>query len=179
MVPSKNDCYEFMQKYEMLDNIRAHSVVVEKVAGIIAEDLRESGETVSLGITSAGALMHDIAKTSCLRSGEDHAALGKMICLENGLAEIAEIVGQHVRLKTYDPRGDISEKEIVYYADKRVNHDVVVSLEERLKYLLLRYGKGENHICLRIRRNFDMAREVEKKLFSKLTFSPEEVVNLI
>jgi uncharacterized protein len=179
MVPSIVDCHEFMNKYEMLNNIKAHSVVVEKVAGIIARGLMASGETVSLGITSAGALMHDIAKTPCLRTGEDHAALGKTICLENDLAEIAEIVGQHVRLKNYDHQGDISEKEIVYYADKRVNHDVVVSLEERLKYLLLRYGKDNHHLRIRIRWNFDMAKEVEKKLFANLPFSPEEIGNLI
>ena len=46
--------------------------------------------------------------------------------------EIADIVGEHVTLKSYDPVGFITEQEIVYYADKRVNHAAVVSLEERL-----------------------------------------------
>ncbi len=179
MVPSMVDCCAFMDKYEMLDNIKAHSLMVEKVARVIARGLKEAGETVSLGVTSAGALMHDIAKTPCLKSGEDHAALGQKICYDNDLDEIAEIVGEHVRLKTCDPQGDISEKEIVYYADKRVNHDVVVSLEDRLKYLLLRYGKNNRHLRTRIRQNFELVREVEKKLFSKLTFQPAEIENRI
>lgn len=68
---------------------------------------------------------------------------------------------------------------IVYYADKRVNHDIVVSLEERLKYLLLRYGRDQHHLHARIRRNLDMAKEVEKKLFAKLSFPPEEIGNMI
>ncbi len=179
MVPSIVDCHAFMDQYKMLDNIRAHSVMVEKVAGIIARGLLECGITLSLGITSAGALMHDIAKTPCLGTGEDHAALGKKFCIDNDLFEIAEIVGQHVRLKAYDPRGDITEEEIVYYADKRVNHDVIVSLEERLEYLLLRYGKDKRDVRIRIRSNFDLARKVERKLFATLMFSPQEIGTLI
>ena len=179
MVPSIVDCYALMDRYEMLDNIKAHSLMVEKVARVIAQGLREARKSVSLELTSAGALMHDIAKTPCLTSGEDHAARGQEICDDNDLNEIAEIVGEHVRLKSFDPHLDISEKEIVYYADKRVNHDVVVSLEERMKYLLLRYGKNKRHLRTHIRENFKLAKEVEKKLFSKLTFQPEEIGNLI
>ena len=36
MIPSVEQCFELMKKYGMLDNIRAHSIVVEKVAAIIA-----------------------------------------------------------------------------------------------------------------------------------------------
>lgn len=168
-----------MEKYQMLENIRAHSIVVEKVAAIIAQGHLEVGAAVSLEITAAGALMHDIAKTRCLKTGEDHAALGQAICLENRLEEIADIVGQHVKLTSYDPLGDVSEREIVYYADKRVNHDVVVSLEERLTYLLERYGRNQTFIRERISLNMALAKEVEKKLFGRLPFGPMEMGVLI
>ena len=179
MVPSTEECFEFMKKYEMLDNIKAHSIMVERVAHLIAGGLREAGEDISLELTAAGALMHDIAKTPCLDTEADHAAVGRMICLENHLDEIADIVGEHIRLKRYEPDEVVSEKEIVYYADKRVNHDVVVSLQERLRYLLLRYGRGREHIIPLIRKNFDLSKEVEKKLFAKLLFGPEELARRI
>jgi len=168
-----------MERYGMLENIRAHSIVVEKVAAIIAEGLMDEGADLLLEKVKAGALMHDIAKTLCLHTREDHAAKGKEICLQNHLDEIADIVGEHVRLKDYRKETPVSEKEIVYYADKRVNADAVVSLEERLEYLLERYGDGKAHRHHLIRDNFDLCKDVEVKLFSRLAFDPEDLARMI
>ena len=167
-----------MEEYGMLENIKAHSIVVEKVAAIIARELQNGPVAISLERVSAGALMHDIGKTLCLHSSNDHAAKGREICLENDLPEIADIVGEHVRLMDYGPSSPIGEKEIVYYADKRVNHDVIVSLDERLAYLLERYGRNEEYICKRIIENFDQCRALEKRLFTKLSFRPEGLNDL-
>lgn len=163
----------------MLDHIRDHSIMVEKIANVLALKLMETGVDLSLPLIRAGALMHDIGKTLCLNSKHDHAAKGQEICLQNNLKEIAEIVGEHVTLKTYQRDSPISEKEIVYYADKRVNHDKVVSLEERQDYIIERYAKGRKDLCALIIKNFDFCREVEKKIFSKLSFSPENLTEMI
>jgi putative nucleotidyltransferase with HDIG domain len=179
MIPSVGNCLQFMKKYKMLANIRAHSIMVEKVAGVIAGGLRDADVDISLQKTTAGALMHDIGKTPCLDSGGDHAAKGEEICLQNHLDEIAEIVREHVRLKSYEPGAAIFEKDIVYYADKRVNHDKVVSLEERLKYLLGHYGRNKKHLNELIKENFELCKLVEKKLFTKLSFGPEDLADMI
>ena len=179
MIPSVEQCYELMKRYGMLDNIRAHSIVVEKVATIITKGLRNAGEDLLLEKVRAGALMHDIAKTLCLNTREDHAAKGKEICLQNRLDEIADIVGEHIRLKEYQKEAPVSEKEIVYYADKRVNADAVVSLEERLDYLLERYGNGKTHLRRMIRDNFDLCKDVEGKLFSRLALDPGDLARMI
>jgi putative nucleotidyltransferase with HDIG domain len=175
MIPTVEQCFEYMEKYEMLENIRAHSIVVEKVANLIARALRDVGVDVVIKKITAGALLHDIGKTLSLKTGGDHAAKGEEICYENQLDEIADIVGEHVRFKSYKPDKAICEKEIVYYADKRVNHDAVVSLEERLDYLLKRYGNNDENLCKRMRRNFGLCKEVERKLFADLAFGPEEM----
>jgi len=179
MIPSVEDCFKFMERYGMLDNIKAHSIVVEKIAGIIARGLIEAGEAISMEKVTAGALIHDIGKTSCLNSDIDHADKGREICLQNNLDAIVEIVGEHIVLKSYEPDGAICEKEIIYYADKRVNHDVVVSLAKRLEYLLERYAKDQEDLAQLIRKNFDQCKEVEEKLFSSLNFSPDDLTGMI
>ena len=179
MIPSVKECFKLMEKYGMLDNIRAHSTMVEKIASVIARELRDAGTAISSEKITAGALLHDIGKTACLNTNDDHSAVGRDICLQNHLNEIAEIVGEHVRLKNYKPDGAICEKEIIYYADKRVNHDAVVSLERRLKYLLRRYGKNKEHICQRIRDNFNMCKDVEHKLFANLSLDPEDLIDMV
>ena len=178
MIPSAEECYQYMDKYEMLENIRAHSIVVERVATIIAQGLIETGDLILEKIT-AGALMHDIGKSLCLHTKEDHAAKGEEICIQNQLDEIADIVGEHVVLKNYQPKAAVTEKEIIYYADKRVNHDHVVSLGERLEYLLERYGRNEEFIIRRIRENMEMCQDVERKIFKKVPFKPGALVEMV
>lgn len=163
----------------MLGNIRSHSMVVEKIAGVIAKGLNEAGMEISLERVVAGALMHDIGKTLCLNTREDHAVKGMEICLQHNFDEIAEIVGEHISLMSYSPDESINEKEIIYYADKRVNHDKVVSLDERLDYLIVRYARNQDRLTKLIRANFDLCREVEAKLFEHLNFRPEDLAGMI
>jgi hypothetical protein len=152
---------------------------VEKIARLIAQGLLVAGVEISLEKVIAGALLHDIGKTLCLKTDADHSAVGKDICLRNQLDEIADIVGEHIRLKNYHPEGPIVEIEVVYYADKRVNHATIVGLDERLTYLIQNYGKNEFEIQQRIRKNFQVCEEVEKKIFSKLRFAPGDVHRLL
>jgi len=175
MIPSVEKCFKLMEKYGMPDNIKAHSIVVEKIAYIIARGNIDAGFNISIEKVIAGSLMHDIGKSLCLNAKADHAAKGKEICIQNKLFEIADIVGEHIKLKNYQPEGAVIDSEIVYYADKRVNHDKVVSLDERLEYLLVRYANNKEVIGRLIKENFQQCREVEKKLFARLNFRPEDL----
>jgi uncharacterized protein len=179
MIPTVDQCQLLMEEYGMLENIKAHSMVVEKVASLLARSLRQAGEDLVLEMVTAGALMHDIAKTQCLGTREDHAKKGKEICLEHQFYEIADIVAEHIVLAEFDSNHAVREKEIVYYADKRVNHDVVVSLDERLEGLLDRYGRNKEPLKETIRNNFNLCRAVENKIFSSLPFRPGELALLI
>lgn len=178
MIPQIDECISLMTVYGMLDNIKAHSLKVERVARLLAVNLRKAGISLSLEKVSAGALLHDIGKTICLGSDENHAEKGKEICLKNNFAEIADIVEEHIRLKNYNPDTDISEKEIIYYSDKRVNHSEVVSLEKRLEYLLERYAKNDGYLTGKIKENFILCEKVEKKIFSILSFTPEDLFHM-
>jgi uncharacterized protein len=162
-----------MDRYEMLEHIRAHSVMVARVARVIAKSLKQEGMDVSVSKTTVGALLHDIGKTASLTSGGDHAEMGRLICIQNQFSEVADIVGEHVKIRHYRPEATLSEKEIVYYSDKRVNHDQIVSLDERLAYILRRYGGHHDLIQQRIRDNFDLCRRVEARLFGLLDFAPD------
>jgi putative nucleotidyltransferase with HDIG domain len=167
-----------MNRYRMLDHIKAHSLVVTKIAHLIAVDLRNDGLDISIEKATAGALLHDIGKTPSLGTAQDHSEIGRQICLRNHLDEIADIVGEHVRLKSFSMEGNFSEREIVFYSDKRVNHDRIVSLEDRLAYILERYGKNQTELTIRIRKNFELCKSVEKKLFERLNFKQESLSRL-
>jgi putative nucleotidyltransferase with HDIG domain len=179
MVPRVEECYALMDEFRMLENIRQHSIIVARVAELIASGLVQGGVDIALDRIIAGALLHDIGKTICLEQGGDHAQVGREICLRRKLHEVADIVGEHVRLRDFQPHGTISEKEIVYYADKRVNHSSVVTLDQRLHYILDRYGGNNGEICRRIRANFVQCRMVEEKLFARLSYFPTEIAAIL
>lgn len=164
----------------MLANIRAHSLMVARIAGLLAEELRtKSSHPPDLQLCVSGALLHDIAKTPCLSSGENHAKAGAELCRSLGFPEIAEIVAGHVvrpdfsleRLKA----GIFSPGEIVYYADKRVRHDQIVSLLERLDYILDKYSGGDARKQEGIQENFRRCEQLENHLFSFLNFIPDSL----
>lgn len=174
MIPTVADCFRLMTDYGMLDNIRDHSLLVARVAALLVDNIRQEGTTLSMERVVAGALLHDIGKTPCLETEEDHAERGRQICLAHGMPEIAELVAQHVILRSSDPMRT-SEEEVVYYADKRVNHDQVVSLEERLDYILDRYARENAGRYQAILKNFKRCKELETRIFTGLPFRPEEV----
>ncbi|MCG6880531.1 MAG: HD domain-containing protein [Deltaproteobacteria bacterium] len=178
MIPSIKECYAFMDQYHMLNHIKAHSVVVARIARMMAHELQEVNPGISVLKTTVGALLHDIGKTPSLDSGGNHAELGAQICIENGFTEIAPIVAEHVILKNYHLSDVTSEKEVVFYADKRVNHDRIVTLEERETYIIDRYGLDQEELCRKIRSNFNLCSQVEEKLFRKLKFSPESLLRM-
>ncbi len=182
-VPTASECLALMERYGMLDNIRAHSLTVARVAETILEGLAEKKTTVvelpPKNLVVAGALLHDIAKTICLQADCLHAQRGYDICMELGMPTVAEIVAEHVLLKDFSiPRyseGLFFAKEIVYYADKRVRHDTIVSLDERRYYILDRYGQNKADRLRRIEENFDRCRTLESHLFTHLNFQPHEL----
>lgn len=182
LVPSINECLALMDEHKMLDHIKAHSFKVARVAEtlILKMDQSKIGKSLpNLQLVLAGALLHDIAKTHCLNNKCNHARLGGDICIELGYTDIGEIVREHVMLCDFSPnryqQGKFMAKEIVYYSDKRVMHDTIVSLDERLDYIIEYYGNNSEKRHRLIRKNFQLCRDIEEHLFSFINFAPDDL----
>ena len=161
-IPNRVECEELMARYSMLPNIVEHSLQVMHVSLAITDNLKD-GVAVNRDLVIAAALLHDITKTRSLKTKEKHAASGGALLRELGFPSIAEIVEQHVIIQNLHLEGKIEEKEIVYYADKRVMHDTIVSIEERVQDLIRRYGTSEE-IHNQIIRNKQQVLAVEQKI---------------
>ena len=165
-VPSETECRALIEEHGMLPNIVAHSEAVMRVAAAIVDDLIDPDD-VERPLVVAAALMHDITKTRALETKERHDESGGALARSLGMERIAEIIEQHVFLKDFDPEGPLLAKEIVYYADKRVMHDTVVSLDERVEDLVVRYGTTPERVAL-IGKNLEYARAVEAKIARRM-----------
>ncbi|MDI7261625.1 MAG: HDIG domain-containing protein [Thermodesulfobacteriota bacterium] len=174
MIPTREDCFRLMGQYGMFDHIIDHSIQVAKVALFLSVELNRRGQRINPHLVEAAALLHDLTKTECLKTREDHALTGSKLLGGMGYERVGEVVAEHIQLlKEKDPSW-VSEEEVVNYADKRVRHDRIVSLKERFEDLMERYGKSQ--------RAFEMLEglrkttfDIEKKIFSVLEFDPDHL----
>ena len=128
-IPEFSKCMELLKNSPFTDkNIIRHCVKVAETAVKICSFMDQSPPLVNVDLVRAGALVHDIA-----RMHPDHAAKGAFILKDMGFSDIADIVADHMNLKTF-PDSPLNEKEIVYFADKLTVKDrLVLDAEKRFK----------------------------------------------
>jgi len=173
-VPSGDECFALMREMGMMDHIVSHSRQVCRVALFLTGQLLERGLFLDRALVQAAALLHDITKTKSLQTGENHARTGAGLLEERGYPEVGKIIGEHVRLSSYAFPQAPGETEIINYADKRVLHERVTSLRERMEYILERYGRNPGDI-LRIRDTWEKTKTLEDRLFLFLPFYPDDL----
>jgi hypothetical protein len=79
-----------------------------------------------------------------------------------------------VRLDDYSNPVTLSEAVIINYADKRVLHDRIVSLNERMRYIEKRYGTEPEH-KYRIQLLWEKTTAIEKQVFEHLHFGHHQL----
>lgn len=145
-VPDDQGCHALWDKYCMLPNIRRHSALVASVASIIAKRAIELGFALDERAVRSSSLLHDLAKTWCIKNGGSHSQIGaSWVVADTGCHSLAQGVMLHVYWPWAVPTDSriVSLPFLVMYADKRVQHDKCVSLDQRYVDLLERYGVND------------------------------------
>ena len=176
-IPSEDACRRIISDMGMLENIVAHSRQVCRVSLFLTDSL--GLPELNRELIRAAALLHDITKTRSFRTQEDHAETGARLIADLGYPEVAGIVGQHVRLTRYCSTSEPPvDAEVVNYADKRVLHDRIVPLRERMGYILEKYGSApERKRTILIL--WEKTEKLEARLFARLPFQPDEISRLL
>ena len=162
----------------MMPHIREHCRAVASVALDIVRRAEErgvlpAGRGLECPYVLAAGLLHDIAKTYTIRHGGSHAQLGAAwVREETGNPALAQAVLWHVSWPW--PDGELDELAdpmrlpvIIAYADKRVRHNEVVTLEERFEDLMERYGIDDERKA-RITGYMTRAKAIEKAIFDRI-----------
>jgi uncharacterized protein len=180
-VPSVDQCHLLLREYQVPRHIVQHSQMVCRVAGFLAVELNNRGENLSIPEIEAAALLHDMTKMEGLKTTQDHAHTGMKLLANLGFKRIGEIVVEHIRLQEGRLCRPLSEEEIINYSDKRVLHTRVVPLAERFADLRKRYGnRGSDKGAIeRIVALEGQTYELERKIFAKLGFAPEQLSALM
>lgn len=143
-VPSVDDCTALWERFAVPEHIQKHCQKVAHVATSLAKRAVECGMPNQIAAVQASALLHDVAKMYCVDYGGSHAQEGAAWVLEaTGNHLIAQGVMHHVWWP-WDIDLDAHFLPLaVQYADKRVRHDSIVSIDERFSDLMVRYGSTD------------------------------------
>lgn len=117
-------CMRLLKAVGVSEKIENHCKAVLDKGTQIAELLNAHGKALNLNNIRCASLLHDIA-----RKYHDHAQIAEKWLKSIGFAEIAEIVRCHHDIDCTE----ISEKAVLYLADKLISEDKEVTLEERFE----------------------------------------------
>ncbi len=177
-IPDQKECFNIIKKNKMMDHIIKHSITVSNVSGFLAIRLKKTFPKLNIELARSAGLLHDITKTRSFKTGEKHSETGGQLLCDLGYPETGDIIRQHVFLDHYNNTPPVIEAEIINYSDKRVLHDKIVPLEERLDYIYDRYVTNKKFI-----KRFDFMKKntynLEKKIFAYLDFKPSDIAALI
>ena len=164
IIPTREECIKILKDNNVPDNIIAHSKQVCNVALKIADLLEKKGIKINRDLIAAASLLHDVRKLS----PNDHVIEGYEFIKSLGYPEVAVIIKKHgmVHLDNEDFMPKTWEEKIVFYADKRVKNDKIVSVDERFEYTKKKY----NHYD--IEKELEFAKKIEKELLGNETTLP-------
>ncbi|AET66942.1 uncharacterized MobA-like protein [Desulfosporosinus orientis DSM 765] len=145
-IPSENECNALLKNSNTSVQVINHCQQVALLSVVISSYLVGRGCPLNIDLIQASALLHDLAK-----GVPDHAQVGADML--NKYPEVAQIVAEHTDICLNSTNQSITEKEIVYLADKLVKDGHIISLQARFSGPLEQYRnncKVFNKIMLRL-----------------------------
>lgn len=115
------------QKYQTSQQVIRHMRKVAEVADRLMDGMKMCGSRVRV---MQACLLHDLC-----RAEKQHARVSAEVIRKEGYPDIAALVAVHhqAAYSEQEAQGPLTEAELLFYADKRVQEDVLVSVEERFR----------------------------------------------
>jgi putative nucleotidyltransferase with HDIG domain len=153
--PTLRQCEAWWDEWDVPNNVRRHAKTVAWGAYVLAVMMRNRGIQIDPILTHRGGLLHDIDKIKTLNEDGQHGQMGAEFLLREGYPAAAEIIREHIMHRIMHPGAEDLpwEVKLVYFVDKLVEGDQIVSFDKRLARLKERYpgyrgamARAESHI---------------------------------
>ena len=197
-LPTRKQCFDILKEHRVPSHIVRHSVAAAKLAVFLAERLKEKGIAVDVNLVDRACLLHDVLRMCDLNdySRFEHSAAHKTkweslkakykgLCHENAAAallcdkypQLAQVIRKHryTAIARQKDKPRTWEEKLVYYADKRVMHDSIVPLKQRLEEAHKRYAgwrRTNTQPALNTTRIDRLIYRLEKEIFDKIGLDP-------
>ena len=206
-LPTRKECLDILAEYHVPPHIVNHSRAVAKLAVFLAQRLNQNYAAVDTTLLEGACLLHDLlrvldfkesdfnrfertlpegekAKWRRLRTKYKASSHEDAACdiLKEKYPALALTIKRHRYMALLDDkdRPDTWEEKLLYYADKRVMHERIVSLKERLaeghKRNVLSHGSSAQSKIDTAKVDL-LIEEMEKEIFEKIGLDPLEVTD--
>ncbi len=203
-LPTRQQCFELMDTHKLPENVRAHCNMANKVAVLIAQELRKKGIDVNVELVDCASLLHDLFRPSDFTDLDDMDPddenvkywkhLNKKYShTHHGIAAHDELKGQYpemallIRKHGVDSIYNLNtfEEKIVNYSDTRGFNYEIIPLVTRFNDFRKRHAEffvmivkqlGPQYTADNVLKRY---KEIEKELFSYLDIGPDDVKDCI
>jgi len=150
MRPSLQQCLAWWDAWHLPENVRAHCVTVAWAAYALGVLLRQQGMPVDPILAHRGGLVHDLDKIRTLHLKGAHGVLGAEFLAGQGYPLLTKIVREHIMhtILKADAADRRWENKLVYFCDKCVEGDQIVTFDQRLEKLRRRYPQYQESMRL-------------------------------
>ncbi len=167
-IPTEAECDAVCSRFKVSEQVIAHSMVVAELARTLAALLNWTGLALDLPLIVAAGRLHDIA-----RGQPDHAGVGAKLIAEMGYPRVGAVVAKHMDIQSRGP--SVDEADLIYFADKYVEEDRIVSLDERSERSISRYADRPD-ILKKIIRRFDEAKSIGRRIEALLGCPVDNII---
>jgi CTP:molybdopterin cytidylyltransferase MocA len=172
-IPTPDECLVLLNEaFDAGEEVIDHGKIVAKVALALGKAIQQSKTDLNLDLLVAAGLLHDLA-----RNQRDHARVAMQILNNLDYPAVAEIVGVHMDIRFEDEKA-ISEKEVVFLADKLVSGTRIVDLKARFDTAIKRYG-SEPDVLANIKGRMGSALKIKHRVEQLAGRSLEAIVGPI
>jgi len=153
----EKDIEEIYKEFHVPHHIINHMKAVANVCEILCRALREKGIKVNIKLVKKAALLHDVLRVCDINSFDDkyfsshkkrgdipvwkelrekygkigHEKAMAKVLKDRGQEDLAKLVSKHAFFEIDNLKN--WEEKILYYADKRIDRDKIVSLKKRFE----------------------------------------------
>jgi len=206
-LPTRKECFEIIRRCRVPPHMVKHCLAVAKLAVFLAHRLKDNAVVVNVDLVDRASLLHDILRVCDMKESDyrlfekpvterDKAtwrllkAKYNKICHEEAAGELLKAkysaLALTIRKHRYTAILDDNEKpstweeKLLYYADKRVMHDRIVPLKDRLeeahkRNVHLRRTRAQSEISTV--KVDSLIFKLEEEIFNKIGLDPVEVTD--
>lgn len=188
-LPQEKEAYKLLRKFGTPPNVIEHSRQVARFGRDLALKFQQKGFKVDVQAVYLAGLLHDLLRVVDMRevkskapahlqklwekqrekyAGWHHGDAAHQVLWKLGYRGLARLVERHKAEVIFEKKPFQSlEEQIIFYADKRVAHTQVVSLDERIREAKKRYCWQGAELRY-VERGWAKMRELERELKRKL-----------
>lgn len=156
-IPDLDQCWQILSEARVDGPIEKHCCAVACTALDLVSRLNSAGAGLDENLVLAAALLHDIA-----RCEPNHALAGARLLEMRGYPLVAAVVESHMDIEVSEEQ-PLTESEVVYYADKMVRGNTLVSVNDRFGATLRKY-KNDPQASEAVLNRMRQAERIKRKI---------------